>query len=63
MSPHGIGRVQSDSEGGLRLGFKVLKNFKNFYISCLLWILTCIIIILFYLVDLLIMKNEKTSSG
>ena len=31
MSPCGIGRVQSDSEGGLRLGFKVQgSNPKNF---------------------------------
>ena len=60
MSPCGIGRVQSDSEGGLRLGFKP-KTFFILYVSCLLWILTYIIIILFYLVNLLIMKNEKTS--
>ena len=60
MSPCGTGRVQSDSEGGLRLGFKP-KKFFILHVSYLLWILTCIIIILFYLVNLLIMKNEKTS--
>ena len=40
MSPCGIGRVQSDSEGGLRLGFKVQGfNPKFFYISCFMFTL------------------------
>ena len=55
MSPCGIGRVQSESEGGLR--FKVYGSKQITLV--LLCILKCININLLHLLHLLSMRNEK----